>query len=128
MLERSVKHLLFLIRSAPYTSLRGAEGVEAALAASVFDQQIALLWMDDGVYQLLNDQQGEALSRQPVAKMVPALHLYDIDHIFVCARSMTERGLVPDDLVVPDDNRSFKLLATAEISDLIQAQDQVLSF
>ena len=50
------KRLLFLLRQAPYAGSNALEALEAALVAGVFDQNVSVLFKDDGVWQLAKDQ------------------------------------------------------------------------
>lgn len=121
--------LLLLIRSSPYANLRAQEALDVALVASAFEQDISILYMDDGVYQLLNQQQGNALNQKHANAPISALHFYDIEKVFAAASSLEERGLEIEDL-----SESLGALAKsgaltdAQISELIAEQDQVLSF
>ena len=47
------KKILFLLRSPPYAGARAYETLEVLLVAAVFDQEVSVLFADDGVYQLL---------------------------------------------------------------------------
>jgi len=119
---------LFLIRSRPFGHLSGLEALEAVLATSVFDQQITLLYMDEGVYQLLDRQDAGPSDHSSVSKTIAALHLYDVNRIFVCTRSLAERGLTSSDLLKVDGRSLFKSLNTEEIRNLVDEQDRVLGF
>ncbi len=50
------KKLLFISRHAPYGSSLARDALDAVLASSAYDQQLSLLFMDDGVFQLLKNQ------------------------------------------------------------------------
>lgn len=95
------RRILFLLRQPPYASSHAVEALEAVLVAGVFDQAVSVLFADDGVWQLLRDQDGDALEMRTVGRVATALPQYDVNDIYVCAESMRQRGLVPDDLVVP---------------------------
>ncbi len=98
------------------------EMLDAMLVAGVFDQAVSVLFLDDGVYQLLTGQQGQQLGTRDVAKAMTALPTYDVERIFVAAESMTARGLALDDLAPP-----AQALDAADVRALIAAQDVVLS-
>lgn len=116
-----------MIRSAPYADLRGQEALDAVLATSVFEQDISLLYMDDGVYQLLDQQQeGALLHRKQASATIGALRLYDVEQLFICAKSLKQRGLTLADLT--GNFTTDSLLTYAAITDLINRQDKVLSF
>ena len=116
-----------MIRSAPYADLRGQEALDAVLATSVFEQDLSLLYMDDGIYQLLNQQQEDALlHRKQASAAIGALQLYDVEQLFICTKSLKERGLTLTDLT--GNFTAANLLTYAAITDLISCQDKILSF
>lgn len=43
------RKLLFLLRQAPYGTSHALEALEAVLVAGVFEQQVAVLFRDEGV-------------------------------------------------------------------------------
>lgn len=95
------KRILFLLRQPPYGSSHALEALEAALVAGVFDQTVSVLFRDDGVWQLLDGQDGTAVERRTVAGVALALPEYDITGIYACADSLAQRGLDAGDLALP---------------------------
>lgn len=98
------------------------------LTASVFEQDISLLYMDDGIYQLLGEQQTESRHQKKADAAISALQFYDVDKVFVCSQSLTERGLDEKDLSEALKLTQSDLLTKTAISELIAKQDQILSF
>ncbi|MGK2913256.1 MAG: DsrE family protein, partial [Porticoccaceae bacterium] len=72
------KRILFMFRHAPYGSALAREGLEAALAAGAYGQQPSVLFLDDGVWQLLAGQNGRPLNAKTHQTMLSALPLYDV--------------------------------------------------
>ena len=95
---------------------------KAGLVAGVFEQQVSVLFRDDGVWQLLENQSGEALSPRTVGKVVQALPEYEVEDIYVCAESLAERGLKVEDLVLP-----VRVVSLSEQQALISAQQAVVN-
>ena len=59
-----MSQLTYVFRSAPHGSSSGREGVDALLAASAYCEDISVLFIGDGVYQLIAGQQtGNILSK-----------------------------------------------------------------
>jgi tRNA 2-thiouridine synthesizing protein C len=112
------KRILFLLRQPPYGTSHALEALEAVLVAGVFDQAVSALFSGDGVWQLVDRQDGAAVDRRTVGKLVQALPQYDVTGLYACARSLAERGLAPDDLTVPvqvlDDDGQRALLAAQD--------------
>lgn len=94
----SSKRLLLLMRHSPYAGARATEALEAALVGAVFDMPTSLLFRDDGVWQLLADQQADALGVRTHSKLISALPQYDITDLYVCADSLAARQLDPTQL------------------------------
>lgn len=116
------KRILFLLRQGPYASANALEALEAALVAGVFDQRVSVLFADDGVWQLLDGQDGAALDTRTVARVATALPQYDVTDLFVCAESLEQRRLTADDLVLP-----VTVIDGAGQRALLAAQDAVVS-
>lgn len=123
MSETSTKKLLFSFRHAPYGNSLAKEGIDAVLAASVYDQSLAVLFMDDGVFQLCSAQNPSNIEAKNIQQLLSAFELYDINDIYICAESLAVRGMSTDDLSVEG-----KLLSTENIHQLLTQQDHVLSF
>lgn len=116
------KKILYLLRQAPYATSHALEALESALVAGVFEQDVTVLFKDDGVWQLVSDQAGEALSTRTISKIVTALPEYDIESLQVCEQSLKERNLAPGDLVLP-----VKPISLAAQGELIGAMDVVVN-
>jgi tRNA 2-thiouridine synthesizing protein C len=116
------KRILFLLRQAPYASANALEALEAVLVAGVFDQRVSVLFADDGVWQLLNGQDGAALDTRTVARVATVLPQYEVTDVYACAESLERRHLTVDDLVLP-----VTVLDGAGQRALLAGQDAVVS-
>lgn len=117
------KKILFISRHAPYGSSLSREALDAVLAASAYDQDLGLLFMDDGVFQLLKNQESTALGQKSFSAMLPALSLYGVEKIYVHGESLRKRGLTITELVL-----DVVQLDSDAVSRLLAQQDQLLSF
>jgi tRNA 2-thiouridine synthesizing protein C len=117
------KKFLLVNRRAPYGTIYALEGLEVVLIAAAFEQEVALAFLDDGVYQLKSGMQTKGIETKNFSPIYRALEDYDIDKLYVDAESLRARGLTADDLVVP-----VKVIEAAEMTGIMQAQDVVLSF
>jgi tRNA 2-thiouridine synthesizing protein C len=116
------KRILFLLRQPPYSTSHALEALEAILVAGVFEQDVSVLFKDDGIWQLITEQDGVELGTRTVSKVLQALPEYEVSKLFVCADSLARHGLGPSDLVLP-----VASLTLAEQSALIKAQDAVVN-
>ena len=121
--ERNVKRFLFVNRKAPYGTIYALEALEVVLISAAFDQDVSLVFLDDGVYQLKKGQQTKAVGMKNFSPTYRALEGYDIEKLYVEKESLERRGLTADDLVVP-----VKVLTAEDIGGLMDDQDVVLSF
>ncbi len=117
------KKILFVTRRGPYGSGLSKEALDALLASSAYGQDVAVLFMDEGVFQLMKDQDPSAINAKNLGAALPVLPMYDIEKIYASNRSLAERCLQMDDLVMP-----VIPLDDKAISRLLQEQDVVLSF
>ncbi len=118
------KKILLISRQAPYGKSTAREAIDIALAASVYDQDIGILFMDDGVFQLLKNQQSQYIDQKNIASILPALTLYGIENIYVHQESLNYRTITVDELIL--DN--LQLLSNKDVGNLLSQQDQLLSF
>lgn len=117
------KQFLIVCRHPPYGSSQARDALDVAMATAAFDQQVAMLFLGDGVLQLLNTQDGAAIEQKSHDKQLGALPLYDIDSLYVDAHSLRLHGLDSDDLVLP-----AQLVTDEEISSLFSSHPVVLGF
>ncbi|MDF1642617.1 MAG: sulfurtransferase complex subunit TusC [Pseudomonadales bacterium] len=117
------KKLLFLNRKAPYGSSLPREALDAVLMASAFGQQVTLVFLGDGVFQLKTQQDPSEIEMKNFSKTFAALELYGVSSIFVEQSSLQKRGLTLDQLLIP-----AKLIQSHELTELLEEQDQVMSF
>jgi len=87
MTETSDKRLLLLIRHSPYGSSLARASIDVALAAAAFDQALSLLFVGDGVLQLVPTQDTEAQGVRNLGKLLSSLPLYDIEQVYVDAEA-----------------------------------------
>lgn len=118
-----MKSILFIHRKSPHGSMATREGVDAVLATAAFGVPLALLFLDDGVFQLCAGQTPEAARLKPTAPLFESLEMYEVDQIYVCRNSLAKRGLQSTDLVIP-----VQLLEPAQIPPLLTGFDHLLTY
>ena len=132
-----VKKFMYVNRKAPYGTIYALESLEVVLIGAAFDQDVSLAFIDDGVYQLTKGQDSAGIGMKNFSKTYTALGDYEVSKIYVDKESLEERGLTLDDLqhlVWEDEDDdwnekdSISLLSRAEMADLFDEQDVVLSF
>jgi tRNA 2-thiouridine synthesizing protein C len=118
-----MKKFMFVNRKAPYGTIYALESLEVVLIAATFDQDVSLVFIDDGVYELVEGQDTKATGIKNHSKTYRALEGYDVEKLYVERESLAARGLAEDDLMV-----DVEVLSSAQMAELMAAQDVVLSF
>ena len=54
--EGIVKKFMYVNRKSPYGTIYALESLEVVLISAAFDQDVSLTFTDDGVYQLMKNQ------------------------------------------------------------------------
>ena len=116
-----MKKILFIMRTAPHNGIVVQEKLDVILTAAAFDQQLALLFLDDGVFQLKQGQQSEKQGLKDTSSIFNALEIYDVNDIYSEVESLQERGLKPSDLSLP-----VKEYYRKDINQLMQQYDVVI--
>ena len=117
------KKTLFIMRHPPYGTNLAQEALEAVLAAGSFEQQVSVLFMDDGVLQLIEQQNPAASTQKNHHAMLKALPMYDVDQLFVDQHSLDERQLTSKNTNLP-----VALIDSNAIRQLMARHDHILSF
>ena len=118
-----MKKFMFVNRKAPYGTVYALESLEVVLIAATFDQDVSLLFMDDGVFEIVKGQNTKDIGLKNFSPSYRALEGYDVEKLYVDADSLKARGLTEKDLLVP-----VEVLDSDALSALMQSQDVVLSF
>jgi tRNA 2-thiouridine synthesizing protein C len=118
-----VKKFMYVNRKAPYGTIYALESLEVVLVAAAFEQDVSLVFMDDGVYQIKKDQDTTGIGVKNFSPTYRALEGYDVEKLYVEKESLVSRGLSEDDLIVP-----VQVLDHKGISELMEEQDVVLTF
>ena len=118
-----VKKFMYVNRRAPHGTIYAQESLEVVLIGAAFDQDVSLVFMDDGVFQIKKDQDTGPIETKNFSKTFRALEMYDVEKLYVEKESMEARGMTEDDLNVP-----VEVMTSEEIGRLMDEQDVILSF
>ncbi|MBC8211177.1 MAG: sulfurtransferase complex subunit TusC [Gammaproteobacteria bacterium] len=131
------KKFVYINRKAPYGTVYALESLEVVLIGAAFEQEVQLVFVDDGVYQLTKGQSTEGVGMKNFSKTYAALGDYDVNQIYVDEQSLKERGLSMDDLQAltyedEDDDwaekSSMQLVNREQLAALIGDADVLLNF
>jgi len=112
-----------LMRKAPYGSVYTAEGFRTIMGIAVFEMDISVVFVDDGVYALVKGQDPARLEMKPLGDGFPMLTEFDVQKFYVHDESLVERGLSADDLVM-----DVAVVSGSEIAQILAAAGKVLPF
>ena len=118
-----VKKFMFVNRKAPYGTIYALESLEVVLITATFDQDVSLVFVDDGVYELVKGQQTKCIGIKNFSPSYRALDGYDVEKLYVDQHSLQQRGLSEADLLVP-----VEVLDAKAMGELMAQQDVILSF
>jgi len=116
------KKFMFVNRKAPYGTIYALESLEVVLISAAFDQNVSLVFIDDGVYQLKKGQQTKGIETKNFSPTYRALDGYDVEKLYVERESLEARGLAEEDLIV-----DVEVLGSADLGKLMEEQDVVVS-
>ncbi|MGQ8821387.1 sulfurtransferase complex subunit TusC [Bibersteinia trehalosi] len=118
--------LAVLFTQPPFGSATSREGLDAVLAASAFcdEDEIAICFLFDGVFNLLKKQQPEQILQKDHIATFKLLELYELSECFICQQSVTERGLDNAEWILQD----VQFVAREQIFACLRNAEKVLTF
>lgn len=119
----SVKSLLYIVTSAPYSNAVGQEALDAVLIGASFDQSVSVLFMHDGVFQLNAKQRTDGSALKQFTKAYSALEDFGVEAVLCHDLSLIARGLTQENLMRP-----VELASSEQVKMSIAAADKVFTF
>ena len=116
------QNILLVFRHAPYGNALAREGLEAALACGAMGAKTSVLYINEGVWQLLAPQSSAAIDCKNQAAMASALALYDVDDIWVDEDSLKQRHINSADI------NAGTIIKRTRVQDLLATSNSILSF
>jgi tRNA 2-thiouridine synthesizing protein C len=132
-----VKKFLYLNRKAPYGTIYAWESLEVVLIGAAFDQEVSLMFLDDGVYQLTKGQNTTGIGMKNFSPTYRTLGDYEVKNIYVDRASLDSRGLTQDDLVQvawedwesgEEKENIVEVVDSARVTELMDESDVIFSF
>jgi tRNA 2-thiouridine synthesizing protein C len=112
-----------LMRRAPYGTVYTAEGLRTLMGIAVFEMEISVVFVDDGVYALVKGQAPGKLDMKPLGDAFPMLTEFGVADFYVHDASLQERGLSVDDLVL-----DVTVVDAATAAEILESAGKVLPF
>jgi tRNA 2-thiouridine synthesizing protein C len=132
-----VKKFLYLNRKAPYGTIYAWESLEVVLIGAAFDQEVSLMFVDDGVYQLVKGQDTSGIGIKNFSPTYRTLGDYEVKNIYVDQDSLASRGLTHDDLVQiawedwesgEERENIVEVVDSTRVTELMEESDVIFSF
>jgi tRNA 2-thiouridine synthesizing protein C len=132
-----IKKFMYLNRRAPYGTIYAWESLEVVLIGAAFDQEVSLMFADDGVYQLVK---GCDTSESDMKNFMPTYRTlgdYGVRYMYVDQASLEARGLTADDLIEvawedweteEEVDNIVEVVDSAKVTELMAESDVVFSF
>jgi tRNA 2-thiouridine synthesizing protein C len=117
------KSVLITLRHSPYGSSLAKASLDVTLATAAFDQAVDLLFMGDGVLQLLPEQDSRSLGIKNIGRQLASLPLYDIDCVYVDAEAADRYNLD-----VSQAPFAIRMLDRTAMNQLMVEYDHLLGF
>lgn len=136
-MSQIVKKFMYLNRKAPYGTIYAWESLEVVLIGAAFDQEVSLMFVDDGVYQLTKGQDTNGIGMKNFSPTYRTLGDYEVKNIYVDRDSLASRGLTEEDLVAiawedweteEEVENIVQVVDSARASELMDEADVVFSF
>ena len=121
--NRVASKLMYVNRRAPHGTIYAWEALEVVLMGAAFDQDVSVVFMDDGVYQIKSGQNSQSIGTKNFAAAYRALKMHDVEKLYVERESLESRGLKTEELMVP-----VEVLSSSEIGRLMADQDAIFNF
>jgi len=119
----NARRLLYVFTQAPYSSAAGQEALDAAIVGATFEQEISLLFLHNGVFQLKQGQDASGSELKQYTKAYAALSDFGIENVYVHDLSLLARGLEYDSLML-----EASLVDGEGVRALIKQQHRVFTF
>ncbi len=119
----TIKKFCYVNRKAPYGTVYALEALEVVLIGAAFEQDVSVVFMDDGVFQITKGQDTAGIGMKNFSPTYRALEMYDVEKLYVSKESLEARGLSEEDLLV-----DVEVMDAAALSAMMEDQDVLLSF
>ena len=117
------KNILFVNQQAPHETAFSQEKLQMAMVFGAFELNVSMLFLGDGLFSLMKNQQTQGIGFQNFSRQYRALEqYYGIRHIFVDRDSLEKRELSRKNLLIP-----VAVINRNEIKRLFHEQDVIIN-
>ena len=112
-----------VIASPPFSQIDGKEGVDLALVCAAFDHKVNLIFIEQGIFHLIEAQNEAFFDDKLQDKQLKALEFYDIEQIYVEQESLEILTLDSSQLI-----DSAKIISRATINQICRSGQATVTF
>lgn len=133
-MAEDIKKIMFTVRKPPHGQIYVYEGLEVKLIMAAYDADISVVFMEDGVFALKEGQNTAELGIKGFAATYGVLVDYEISKVYVDRKSMEDRGMTEQDLLVIGEDEDTEedirptVLDSEEIAKMMGEQHNILCF
>lgn len=122
-MKTTSKHFTVLVNQAPFGCRSGQNAVEAILAISIFEQPVAVIFTEDGIYQLITRQNTEKSGLKEYRQQFLDLTSYGVERLYLDSDSARQRGIDGSDLLLEPE-----WVDHHQITKILQESSHILTF
>ena len=116
-----MKSILIRMSKSPSNGLTSGEQLETAMVAATFEQEVSILFVGDGIFNLLPAKETKEVKGYNIEKILLALPTFEVNDLFVCERSLENRQIGISTLP-----KNAKVITFEDQKRLIKTTDVVL--
>lgn len=107
--------------TAPYGSSKANASYDMLMMATAFDFDVSIAFFDDGIFQLVKNQESQVIAEKNLAKQLKSLEIFTISNIYIEKNSLHKRGLTQSDLII-----QAKIITNNKLGDIMRQQDYII--
>lgn len=115
--------LTFINSVPPWSGDTARNALDMLMMAVSLDQDVQVVFTDDGVYQLLAQRAELLETKNPLAKYRVLIDIFELEKIYVLQSALTERNLQPQLLHI-----QAQPISDAEFAELLSQSTKVVRF
>lgn len=116
--------MLTIINSTgPWDGDSARNALDMIMMAVSLDQEVQVLFMDDGVYQLLAQQANALETKNPLVKYRILVDIFAMESLYALDSSLTQRHLNHDELAI-----NVETVNADRFNQLLQQSSKVVRF
>jgi len=112
-----------IISSSPFSQIDGKESVDLALVCAAFEQKVNLIFVDQGIFHLINNQDNSEFYDKNHDSQIKALEFYEIDQVYAEHESIQAFALTEGNLI-----ESSQVINRKEINQMVASAQHTVTF